>query len=76
VQVVQAADEQQVGDLLDHLQRVGDAAGPEGIPDLVDLVLDVAGDHAGFLGLVGFIAVGSIRCSGIFAVPGSSRQAR
>ena len=45
VQVVQAAQEEQVGDLLDHLQRVGDAAGPEGVPDLVDLALDVAGDH-------------------------------
>jgi hypothetical protein len=45
VQVVQPAQEEQVGDLLDHLQRVGDAAGPEGVPDLVDLALDVAGDH-------------------------------
>jgi hypothetical protein len=37
VQVVQPAQEEQVGDLLDHLERVGDAARPEGVPDLVDL---------------------------------------
>ena len=37
VQVVQAAQEQQVSDLLHHLQRVGDAARPERIPDGVDL---------------------------------------
>jgi hypothetical protein len=49
VQVVEAADEEQVGDLLDHLQRVRDAAGPEGVPDAVDLVLDVAGDHLSVL---------------------------
>ena len=45
VHVVEPAEEEQVGDLLDHLQRVRDAAGPEGVPDAVDLVLDVAGDH-------------------------------
>jgi hypothetical protein len=44
VQVVQPAQEEQVGDLLDHLERVGDAAGPEGVPDLVDLALDWTGD--------------------------------
>jgi hypothetical protein len=46
VQVVQPAQEERVGDLLDHLQRVRDAALPERVPDGVDLVLDVAGDHA------------------------------
>jgi hypothetical protein len=45
VQVVQPAQEQQVGDLLDDLQRVGDTAGPEGIPDAVDLALEVTCDH-------------------------------
>ncbi len=49
VQVIQAAQEEQVGDLLDDLQRVGDAAGPEGIPDSVDPALDFAGHHVGFL---------------------------
>jgi len=45
VQVFQPPQEQQVGDLLDDLKRVGDAAGPEGIPDAVDLALEVTGDH-------------------------------
>ncbi len=45
VQVVQAADEEQVGELLDYLQRVGDAAGPEAVPDAVDLAAEVAGEH-------------------------------
>ena len=33
VQVVEPLDEEQIGDLLDHLERVGDAARPEGVPD-------------------------------------------
>jgi len=45
VQIVQSADEEQVGDLLDDFDGIGDAAGPEGIPDLIDLILDGAGDH-------------------------------
>jgi hypothetical protein len=36
--VVEPADEEQIGDLLDHLERIGDAARPERIPDAVDLV--------------------------------------
>jgi len=51
VQVIQPAQEEQVGDLLDDFERVGDAAGPEGVPDLVDLALDGAGDHRWFLRL-------------------------
>jgi hypothetical protein len=31
--VVETLDEDQVGDLLDHLQRIGEAARPEIIPD-------------------------------------------
>jgi hypothetical protein len=45
VQVVQAAQKEQVGDLLDDLDGVGDAAGPEGVPDLVDFAFEVAGEH-------------------------------
>ena len=45
VHVVEPADEQQVGNLLHHLQRVRDAAGPKCVPDAVDLGLDVACDH-------------------------------
>ncbi len=48
VQVVQPAQEEQVGDLLDDLQWVGDAAGPEGIPDRIDLALDFTGHHVGW----------------------------
>jgi ABC-type molybdate transport system ATPase subunit len=36
--VVGPLDEQQVGELLDHLQRVGHPARPHRIPDPVDLV--------------------------------------
>ena len=49
VEVVEAAQEEQIGNLFDDLQRIGDAAGPEGIPDLVDLALDGAGDHVAAL---------------------------
>lgn len=38
VQIVQTAQEEQAGDLLDYLERVGDTARPECIPDAVDLV--------------------------------------
>jgi len=37
LRLVEAAHEEQTGDLLDHLERVGDAARPEGIPDGIDL---------------------------------------
>ena len=42
---VEAAQKQQVGDLLDDFQRVGDAARPEGVPDLVDFVAQFTGQH-------------------------------
>ena len=45
VQVVEPLDEEQVGDLLDDLERIGDAARPEGIPEGVDLTADFAGEH-------------------------------
>ncbi len=37
VQLVETLHEQQIGDLLDGGERVGDAAGPELVPELVDL---------------------------------------
>jgi len=40
MQIVEPLDEQEVGDLLDHRKRVGHAAGPEGVPDLIDLIAD------------------------------------
>ncbi len=45
VQLVQTLDEEQVGELLDDRERVRDAAGPHGVPDSVDLGLQLAGDH-------------------------------
>ncbi len=36
--VVQALEEEQVGDLLDDLDGIGDAAGPKAVPDAVDLI--------------------------------------
>ena len=36
---VEPTEEQQVGNLLHDLQRVRDAAGPERVPDAVNLVL-------------------------------------
>jgi len=45
MQFVQALGEQQIGDLLDHRQRMGNAARPERVPDLIDLILDGAGYH-------------------------------
>ena len=46
VQIVQPLDEEQVGDLLDDFERIGDAARPEGIPDAIDLIADIAGEHS------------------------------
>ena len=35
--LVQPAHKQEVGDLFDHLERVGNTARPKGIPDVIDL---------------------------------------
>jgi hypothetical protein len=45
VTIVEPFDEQQVGDLLDDLKRIGNPAGPEGIPNAVNLTTDFAGEH-------------------------------
>ena len=45
--LVKALDEDQVGDLLDHLQRIGEPARPEVVPDAVDLVAQFACQHSG-----------------------------
>ena len=37
VQVVEPTQKEQVGDLLHHLERIGNPAGPKRVPDLVDL---------------------------------------
>ncbi len=48
VQVVEALQEQQVGDLLDDLERVRDPTRPEGVPDAVHLVAEFTGEHGLF----------------------------
>lgn len=45
LQVVQPTEKEEIGDLLDDLQGVGNAAGPEAVPDRIDLALDFTGDH-------------------------------
>jgi hypothetical protein len=49
VEIIEAAQEQQIGDLFHDLKRVGNATGPEGVPDAVDLVPNVACQHEKFL---------------------------
>jgi hypothetical protein len=39
----EALEKKQVSDLLNDLERVGNAARPEGIPDLIDLTANFAG---------------------------------
>ena len=47
--LVEAFDEDQVGDLLDHLQRIGETARLEIVPDAVDLVAQLTRQHVRFL---------------------------
>ena len=49
VGLIQVVYEHEVGHLLHHVQRVGDAPGPEDLPKAVDLVFQLAGNHGGFL---------------------------
>ena len=43
--VIQPAHEQEVSDLFDHFERIGDATRPKGIPYIVDLGAKFAGQH-------------------------------
>jgi len=45
VDLVEALDEEQVGEVLDDGERIRDAAGPEGVSDAVHFRFDFAGDH-------------------------------
>jgi len=45
LEVIEALEEEEVGDLLDDLEGIGDAAGPEGVPDGVDFAADGGGEH-------------------------------
>jgi hypothetical protein len=46
IDVFQALEEEQIGDLLDSHQGVGEAGGPEAVPEFVDFFLDVRGKHS------------------------------
>jgi hypothetical protein len=46
LQIIQTANEKQIRDLLDHLERIGDASRPERVPNAVDLTADFAREHA------------------------------
>lgn len=43
--LVQALEEEQVGDLFYDFDRIGNASRPEGVPDAVDLIANFAGKH-------------------------------
>ena len=45
LQLIQPLDEKQIRDLLDDFQRIRNPAGPESIPDLVDLIADFIYKH-------------------------------
>jgi hypothetical protein len=45
VEIIEPLQEEQVGDLLDDFEGIGDTAGPEGIPESVDFTADLAGEH-------------------------------
>src|SRR5438270_412716 len=48
LQFVEATEEQEVGNLLNDAQRIGDPAAPEGIPYRVDLRTYLSRDHRAF----------------------------
>ena len=45
MEFVEAAEEEEVSDLFDDSEGVGYASGQEGVPALVDLRADFAGEH-------------------------------
>lgn len=45
MQIVETFDEHQKRELFDHRQRIGDAARPKSVPDLIDLGADGACEH-------------------------------
>ena len=46
LQIVEPLDEEHVGELLHYLQRVGNPAGSERVPDPIDLRLQLTCDHS------------------------------
>ena len=45
MQVVEPLEKQEASYLLDDFERIGNAAGPEGIPEGIDFTADFAGEH-------------------------------
>jgi hypothetical protein len=45
LQFVQALEEEQVGDLLNDFERIGNPARPESVPDAVDLIANFTSEH-------------------------------
>ena len=45
LQLIKAFYEEQVSDLFNDFQRIGNPAGPEGIPDLIDLTTNFVRQH-------------------------------
>jgi hypothetical protein len=43
--LIKATKEKQVRDLLDYFERIGNSAGPKGIPDGIDLTADFPSEH-------------------------------
>lgn len=49
MQIVETFDEQQIRDLLHHIQRIRDPAGSQHVQDLVNFAFDFACDQFSFL---------------------------
>ena len=49
---IEALQEEQIGDLLDDFERIGNPAGPESVPDSVHLIADFAGEHAAIIATI------------------------
>jgi uncharacterized protein (DUF1330 family) len=45
LRIVETLDEDEAGDLLDHLERIGEPARPEVVPDAIDLVAQFSRQH-------------------------------
>jgi hypothetical protein len=54
VQIVEALEEQQISDLLDDFERIGNAARLEGIPEGINLVANSSRNH-GRLAIAGIV---------------------
>ncbi len=75
LKVVETPDEEEIGDLLDDLERVRDASRPKGIPDRVDLIADLSSQH----GSPGYRVLGRSQFNGeqclFVTAPTGSREA-